>query len=177
MSSEEQQGGGATPPAKPHPNPIARLRELLSIPERVRTDAQWDEIIEIEITLGPRKSPTVPSGGHSGSKQHGQSHFRQNDQRGERQERKPQGGAEINRRSTCASVARAADKDNREGSNSNPNSPSSPSSPSSPVEPIPERAGNPVMPMRLEEETPARVQHQAVLRVPDQTSGSTLCLQ
>ncbi|HMW18059.1 MAG TPA: hypothetical protein PK981_08145 [Accumulibacter sp.] len=30
-----------------------RLRELLSIPERDRTDAQWDEIIEIEITLAP----------------------------------------------------------------------------------------------------------------------------
>lgn len=90
MSSEEQQGGGVTPtpPAKSHPNPIARLRELLSVPERVRTEAQWDEIIEIEITLGPRKSPLGPSGGHSGSKQHGQAHFRQNDQRGERQERK-----------------------------------------------------------------------------------------
>jgi hypothetical protein len=30
-----------------------RLRELLAIPERDRTDEQWDEIIEIEITLAP----------------------------------------------------------------------------------------------------------------------------
>ena len=46
MSNEE-------PPRGPNPN--ARLRELLSIPERMRTDAQWDEIIEIEISQGPRK--------------------------------------------------------------------------------------------------------------------------
>lgn len=30
-----------------------RLRELLAIPERDRTDEQWDELIEIEITLAP----------------------------------------------------------------------------------------------------------------------------
>ncbi|MDP2783753.1 MAG: hypothetical protein Q8O38_04075 [Sulfurimicrobium sp.] len=36
------------------PQPISprhRLQELLSIPERQRTDAQWDEINELEITL------------------------------------------------------------------------------------------------------------------------------
>ena len=38
-----------TPPLDPR----RRLRELLSIPERDRTDEQWDEIIEIEITLAP----------------------------------------------------------------------------------------------------------------------------
>lgn len=84
--SDEQQGGGATPPVKPHPNPIARLRELLSIPERVRTDAQWDEIIEIEITLGPRK----PLGG-SPKPPHAQQ-FRQGDHRTERHEKKVGGG-------------------------------------------------------------------------------------
>lgn len=30
-----------------------RLRELLSVPERERSDAQWDEIIELEIRLAP----------------------------------------------------------------------------------------------------------------------------
>ncbi len=30
-----------------------RLRELLSVPERDRSDAQWDEIIELEIQLAP----------------------------------------------------------------------------------------------------------------------------
>lgn len=44
-------------------SPQARLRELLAIPERLRTDAQWDEIIEIEISQGPKK----PSGNQSKS--------------------------------------------------------------------------------------------------------------
>lgn len=35
----------------------ARLRELLAIPEGRRTDEQWDEIIGIEIDIGPRKLP------------------------------------------------------------------------------------------------------------------------
>jgi len=39
-------------------DPRRRLRELLSIPERDRTDAQWDEIIEIEITLAPGNRDT-----------------------------------------------------------------------------------------------------------------------
>ena len=30
-----------------------RLRELLSVPERERSDEQWDEIIELEIQLAP----------------------------------------------------------------------------------------------------------------------------
>jgi hypothetical protein len=33
------------------PSPRRRLQELLAIPERERTDAQWDEINELEITL------------------------------------------------------------------------------------------------------------------------------
>lgn len=41
-----------------------RLRELLSIAERDRTDEQWDEIIELEIQLAPgnRISGNEPSG-------------------------------------------------------------------------------------------------------------------
>jgi len=46
-----------------------RLRELLSVPERERTDAQWDEIIELEIRLAPgnqidsgRNGDQVPNG-------------------------------------------------------------------------------------------------------------------
>lgn len=30
-----------------------RLRELLTVPERERSDAVWDEIIELEIRLAP----------------------------------------------------------------------------------------------------------------------------
>ena len=57
------------PQPQPQPreprDPNARLRELLAIPERQRTDAQWDEIIEIEISQGPKK-PSV-SNSNSGA--------------------------------------------------------------------------------------------------------------
>jgi len=45
-----------------------RLRELLSIPERDRTDEQWDEIVELEIQLAPgnRISASEHGGGPSG---------------------------------------------------------------------------------------------------------------
>jgi hypothetical protein len=51
--------------AAPPPNDNRRrLRELLSIAERDRTDEQWDEIIELEIQLAPgnRISGNEPSG-------------------------------------------------------------------------------------------------------------------
>ena len=32
-------------------SPRRRQQELLAIPERLRTDAQWDELNELEITL------------------------------------------------------------------------------------------------------------------------------
>jgi hypothetical protein len=42
-----------------------RLRELLSVPERDRSDEVWDEIIELEIQLAPgnRVSGSEPQGG------------------------------------------------------------------------------------------------------------------
>lgn len=45
-----------------------RLRELLSVPERDRTDEQWDEIIELEIQLAPgnRISGNEQHGGNPG---------------------------------------------------------------------------------------------------------------
>ncbi len=39
-----------------------RLRELLAIPERDRSDAVWDEIIELEITLAPGNRAVGPQG-------------------------------------------------------------------------------------------------------------------
>lgn len=64
-------------PENPPENPVAvvqpldtrrRLRELLSIPERDRSDEQWDEIIELEIQLAPgnRASSNEPLGGNPG---------------------------------------------------------------------------------------------------------------
>jgi hypothetical protein len=35
--------------SNPNPESRARLQELLAIPERDRTDAQWDEIHELEV--------------------------------------------------------------------------------------------------------------------------------
>ena len=43
-----------TPPAeeaKPTVDPRRRMRELLAIPDGQRTDAQWDELNELEIQL------------------------------------------------------------------------------------------------------------------------------
>lgn len=57
----------SVPPQQPQPQPFdprRRLRELLSVPERDRTDAQWDEIVELEIQLAPGNRITpLPSGG------------------------------------------------------------------------------------------------------------------
>lgn len=52
-------------------DPRRRLRELLSIPERDRTDAQWDEIIEIEITLAPGNRESDRPGERSSDRRQG----------------------------------------------------------------------------------------------------------
>jgi len=54
-------------------SPRRRQQELLAIPERLRTDAQWDELNELEIALASanrvqanepamRRSPTASTG-------------------------------------------------------------------------------------------------------------------
>ena len=40
--------------------PRRRLRELTAIPDRDRTDAVWDEIIELEIQLAPGNRALSP---------------------------------------------------------------------------------------------------------------------
>jgi hypothetical protein len=40
-------------PAPPAFDPRRRIRELQSIPERDRTDAEWDELNELEIQTAP----------------------------------------------------------------------------------------------------------------------------
>lgn len=52
------------PAVAPQVDTRRRLRELLSIPERDRSDEQWDEIIELEIQLAPGNRV-------SGNEQHG----------------------------------------------------------------------------------------------------------
>lgn len=103
----------AAAPAAPAPVPNPgldarrRLRELLSVPERDRSDEQWDEIIELEIQLAPgnrisgNEAP-LGGGGQSrgqhnqgkpggGQKKHRQRTGGQQQQRRPRQN-KPQGG-------------------------------------------------------------------------------------
>lgn len=41
----------------------ARLRELLAIPERDRTEEEWDEIVELEIQLSPGNRAGAPQPG------------------------------------------------------------------------------------------------------------------
>ena len=46
---------------EPQPiSPRARLQALLAIPERQRTDAQWDEINELEIMLAAGNRQGAP---------------------------------------------------------------------------------------------------------------------
>jgi hypothetical protein len=47
-------------------SPRARLQELLAIPERQRTDAEWDEINELEISLAAGNRPGAPIPGMRG---------------------------------------------------------------------------------------------------------------
>ena len=51
------------PPLENQPRDLGRrLRELLAIPERERTDAIWDEIIGLEIQLAPGNRAALPQG-------------------------------------------------------------------------------------------------------------------
>ena len=63
-------------------SPRARLQELLAIPERQRTDEQWDELNELEIMLA--------AGNREGAPQHGQQG--QHGHRGNRLPMGPMGG-------------------------------------------------------------------------------------
>ena len=64
---------GPRPEKAPH-EMTARLRELMAIPERLRTDAEWDEIIEIEISQQQGRAP-----GNMGSKRTGPGPMRQSE--------------------------------------------------------------------------------------------------
>lgn len=80
-------------------SPRRRLQELLAIPDSQRTDAQWDELNELEIKLAPgnreaSRQPegrrNVPSGGghaDSGGGAHGKRGFKKF------QKRPPRGNA------------------------------------------------------------------------------------
>jgi hypothetical protein len=55
--------------AAPPPNDNRRrMRELLSVPERDRTDEQWDELIELEIQMAPGNRISGPDQGFGSAK-------------------------------------------------------------------------------------------------------------
>ncbi|MDB5808884.1 MAG: hypothetical protein JWN94_1006 [Betaproteobacteria bacterium] len=58
----------ASPPAH---DPRRRLRELLAIPERDRSDPVWDEIISLEIETAPGNRLTPQDGRHQQGHQQG----------------------------------------------------------------------------------------------------------
>ena len=66
-----------------------RLRELLSVPERDRSDEQWDEIIELEIQLAPgnRISGSEPHGGGTQGRGHQQQHAKAGGAGGQQQKK------------------------------------------------------------------------------------------
>lgn len=53
----------------PLPDPRRRLRELLAIPDRDRSDALWDELIELEIQLAPGNRAQTPHQADTGRPQ------------------------------------------------------------------------------------------------------------
>lgn len=77
-NDNNEQNGNAAPPqqAPQQQQPSSgkqRLRELLAIPERQRTDEEWDELNELEISLaqGNREGAPDPQQGNR-QKQQGQ---------------------------------------------------------------------------------------------------------
>lgn len=73
-----------------------RIRELLSIPDRDRTDAEWDELNELEIRTAPGNrdngySSDRPEGKRQGGFGQGrrQSHGKKNNNNGPRMEPRP----------------------------------------------------------------------------------------
>ena len=56
-------------PEAPRFDPRRRIRELLSIPERDRSDAEWDELNELEIQTAPgNRIGNQPPAAYAGNK-------------------------------------------------------------------------------------------------------------
>jgi hypothetical protein len=76
--NNDQNGNEAPPPQQQapqqqqSPSGKQRLRELLAIPERQRTDAEWDELNELEISLAQGNREGAPEPGNRQQKQQGQ---------------------------------------------------------------------------------------------------------
>lgn len=93
-------------PAAPAFDPRRRIRELMSIPERDRTDAEWDELNELEIqtapgnrsgNLQPYYAANKPGGGGSGFPQKNRNKNKQRKPGGQGGNRPPQQGNKPNK--------------------------------------------------------------------------------
>jgi len=76
---------------EPQPlSPRQRLQALLEIPERLRTEAQWDELNELEIMLAPGNREGAPDQNvrRNGAPPAGHSNPGGGQQRGKRQMKK-----------------------------------------------------------------------------------------
>jgi hypothetical protein len=82
MNEQQTNEQAATPTQTSSPQ--QRLRELLAIPDNQKTEAQWDELIELEIALAQGGRPI--NMGNGGSKSQGQA------QQARKQNAKPQAG-------------------------------------------------------------------------------------
>jgi hypothetical protein len=69
-------------------DPRRRLRELLAIPERDRSDPVWDEIISLEIETAPGNRLNAPQN----EGRHQDANRQQQGRRGEQQPRRQDGG-------------------------------------------------------------------------------------
>ena len=63
-------------------SPRRRLQELLAIPDNQRTDAQWDELNELEIKLAPGNRESSDNGGNRGTQVTPGAHQNRNQPRG-----------------------------------------------------------------------------------------------
>lgn len=79
---------------EPKPDsPRQRLKELLAIPERERTDAQWDEMNELEISLASSNREGAPEqGGRQNAPQNAQQNARRNPSSNNPRSQRPNGG-------------------------------------------------------------------------------------
>jgi hypothetical protein len=71
--------------------PRRRLRELTAIPDRDRTDAVWDEIIELEIQLAPGNRALSPQAENGRRQEPGRRPEQQQGRRPEQARRQGQG--------------------------------------------------------------------------------------
>ena len=96
----------------PLPDPRRRLRELLAIPDRDRSDALWDELIELEIQLAPGNRAQTPHQADTGRPQKQQrfadSNRRPAGQPGAVRHHRPQGANHVTANPAAANVANSA---------------------------------------------------------------------